>query len=202
MKTVFGTNGGIYAIRKSLYQYLPENTMVSDDFLIPIQVIKQGFDVIFEKKAIGRETITRTIRDEFARRIRISVGYFNDLKEIRSLLVPRLTFVSFGLWSHKILRWFAPFLLILLFVSNLLIIDSIFFNIVLIIQIVFYSISFIGFVLGRIQKVKNIALVSYCYYFASQNLALLIGFLKSLLKSQKPIWEKVERDILENNLMI
>ena len=66
----------------------------------------------------------------------------------------------------------------------------------------FYSISFIGFVLGRIQKVKNITLVSYCYYFASQNLALLIGFMKSLLNPQKPIWEKVERDISEKNLMI
>ena len=193
IKTVLGANGGIYAIRKLLFQKLPVSIMVNDDFLVPLRIVKQGYDVIYEAEAIGRETTSLSIKGEFTRRVRIGAANFNVLKEIAPLLAPRRGFVAFALWSHKILRWFAPFLLIFLFISNIFLIGSWFFNTLFIAQLVFYLVSLSGSAISNSKRGRKVTFLSYCYYFASMNLALLVGFMKFLFKTQKPTWAKVER---------
>jgi len=193
IQTVLGANGGIYAIRKSLFEKLPISMMVNDDFLVPLRIVKQGYDVIYEARAIGRETTSPNIKGEFLRRVRIGAANFNVLKEIAPLLAPRSGFVAFALWSHKILRWFAPFLLIFLFIANIFLIGTWVFNILFWAQIGFYLTSLFGFSISHFTGGRNVSFLSYCYYFASMNLALLVGFMKFLFKTQKPMWAKVER---------
>src|ERR1051326_3662301 len=41
-RTILGATGGIYAIRKSLYRPLPTTKAITDDFLIPLNVLSQG----------------------------------------------------------------------------------------------------------------------------------------------------------------
>jgi len=192
IKTVFGANGAIYAIKRNLFQKLPESIITMDDFLIPLKIIGKKFDVVYEGKAIGREPTASNLKGEFLRKIRISAGNFNSFKEIWPLLSPKKGFVAFGLWSHKIIRWFVPFLLIFIFITNLLLLGTSLYNIFFMLQLTFYLASFYGFIVSAVFKTR-VKIFSYCYYFISMNIALLIGFFKFLFKTQKPTWAKLDR---------
>ena len=103
IKTVLGANGAIYAIRKSLFQPLPQNMVITDDFLIPLHAVEMGYDFVYENTAVGREQTSPSVKDEFRRKVRIGAANFNALIQIAPLLNPRRGFVAFGLWSHKII---------------------------------------------------------------------------------------------------
>ena len=191
IKTVFGANGAIYAIRKNLYSKLPENKMINDDFYIPLKVVEKRYDVIYEEKAKGREPTSFDSKGEFSRKVRIGAGNFNILREIRSLLNPLRGFVAFGLWSHKIIRWFVPFLLISLFTSHLLISRIPFYFYLLIFHLLFYMTVFIGWLSSKRSKKSNV--FTYMYYFVLINFALLVGFFKSIFGIQESSWTHVDR---------
>ena len=115
-----------------------------DDFLIPLKVVELGYDVIYEGKAIGREFTSLNMQGEFLRKVRIGTANFNALKEIMPLLNPFKGYIAFGLWSHKIARWFVPFFLIILLISNIFIAGTYFYSVFLVIQILFYFWLYVG----------------------------------------------------------
>lgn len=192
IKTVFGANGAIYAIRKHLFEKLSESIIGDEDLLIPLRVVEKKLDVIFEGNAIGREPTSSSLKGEFLRKIRISTCNFNSLKEIWHLLAPKNGFIAFGLWSHKIIRWFAPFLLIFVLLTNIILIGTHLYDILFILQIAFYAASFYGFIVNAIFN-KRVKLFSYTYYFISMNVALLLGFFKFLFRTQRATWAKAGR---------
>ncbi len=191
--SLLGANGAIYAIRKSLFEPLPPDTIV-EDFIIPMKILEKGYRVVYEPQAFATEEATKHIIQEKTRRIRIGAGDFQALIMLRRLLHPRFGFVSFAFWSHKVLRWFMPFFLFLAFVSNMVLVKfypNTFYKALFITQCFFYFSAFIGYILswGNIPiKVFNL-----CYYFVSMNLALFLGFLRFLTKSQSVTWERTER---------
>ena len=192
IKTVFGATGGIYAIRKSLFQKLPSaKTNISDDFLIPLQAVKLGYDVIYEDKAVATEFASVRMRDEFSRKVRIGSANFYALTQIASLLHPFKGYVSFGLWSHKIIRWLVPFFLVTTLVSNIFIAKTPFYFVFLTLQFVFYFMVFLGWIM--MQKGIQSNLLSYIYYFAVVNFALMVGFFKLVMGRQKPSWTRLHR---------
>jgi poly-beta-1,6-N-acetyl-D-glucosamine synthase len=190
-QTVLGANGAIYALRRALYRALPENKVIMDDFIAPLKVVEQKYHVIYEPEALGIETTSQHIEGEFRRKIRIGAANFNALNEISALLNPLRGFVAFGLWSHKIFRWFVPFLLVICFVSNVFLLDNSYYHIVFVLQCFFYGCAFVAFLLNL--KGYTIRIFTYPLYFCAVNLALAIGFYKFLTKSQKPAWQRVER---------
>ena len=191
IKSVLGANGAIYALRKKLYHNLPEDKVVMDDFLIPLYAVMDGYDVLYDEEACATETTSPHLKGEFERKTRIGAANFNSLPEIKSLLNPKKGFVAFALWSHKMIRWFAPFLLLAIFVSNIFLINQLFFSTILILQILFYAGASIGHLF--IKKYPNLKILTYPLYFCAVNLALGIGFVKFITKSQKPAWSRIER---------
>lgn len=191
VKTVLGANGAIYALRKDLFHPLPENKVIVDDFLIPLRAVIDGYDIVYDEEAIATETVSPHLKAEFSRKTRIGAGNFNTLSEIKSLLNPSRGFVAFALWSHKIFRWFAPFFLAGAFISNLFLLDSLFYVYTFTLQIFFYLSALFGLYLDK--KGKAIKIFTYPLYFSAINLAMAIGFFKFLTGSQKPAWSRVER---------
>lgn len=191
IKTVFGANGAIYAIRRNLFRALPAHKVVADDFLIPLQVVRAGYDVVYEKDAIATEAAAENLDAEFRRKVRIGAGNFQGIREILPLLNPLRGFVAFGLWSHKIIRWFVPFFLLAIFASNLALLGTPFYNICFGLQSVFYGIAFVSWQLDRLGV--QLPLLIYPYYFVTVNFALLLGFFKFLTGSQKPAWARTAR---------
>ncbi len=191
VKTVLGANGAIYAIRKELYENLPEDKVIMDDFLIPLKVVEKGYRVLYDAEAVGREFTSLCVWDEFKRKIRIGAANFNALIEIKKLLNPKHGFIAFGLWSHKIIRWFIPFFAIMVFLTNIFLLGELLYNVTFLIQIGFLCMVLLGAILNNMGIYKNIFAITFYFFLA--NLALLIGFYRFIVKSQKPAWNPVNR---------
>jgi len=189
-QTLLGATGGVYAIRKELFKPLPTNRAIVDDFLIPMEVVKKGFRIVYEPEAIAYENSAGTVRGEFKRKVRIGASNFSSISEYANLLHPCHGFVAFALWSHKIIRWLVPFFLIFILLSSLsLVSHSEFFHIIFNVEIIFLLFALLGFV-AELLKIK-IGIMSLPYYFIAMNAALFIGFIKYVFGKQRSTWEIV-----------
>ena len=109
---LIGANGGIFAIRKNLFKEIPLRNPVTDDLFISLAVLQQGFQFVYEFNSIAYEDVAPKIVDEFKRKIRFSATNFYTLLYFKDLLLSKNILLSYSLWSHKIIRWFTPILLI------------------------------------------------------------------------------------------
>lgn len=185
--TTFGATGAIYSIRKSLFKPLPTQKAIMDDFLIPMRVVELGFRIIYDKSVFAWEEATDSAMKEFQRKIRIGAANFNCLPDIIHLLNPKYGFIAFGLFSHKIIRWFVPFFLIILFISSFILSTTLqFYYYTFLIELVFLLFAFIGLLLDKIKL--PFKLFTMPYYFLLANLGLFLGFFRFLFGTQKAAW--------------
>ncbi|HJV66213.1 MAG TPA: glycosyltransferase family 2 protein [Geomonas sp.] len=111
--SVVGGDGAIYAIRRPLYEPLLETDI--NDFVNPLQIVVKGYRGVFEPGAVCFEKPAGSFEKEYARKIRIVNRSFNGVLRVRQALNPlRVGFFSWQLLSHKLLRWFSPYLAALL----------------------------------------------------------------------------------------
>ena len=121
---LLGANGAIYSIRKTLYQPVPSDTII-DDFVIPLLMeLKWGCKIIYDPTAVAREETPPEMAAEFRRRTRIGAGDYQSIGMLWRLLDPRRGWVAFAFLSHKFLRWFCPFFMIGMIISNMLLLGQ------------------------------------------------------------------------------
>lgn len=189
---LIGANGGIYSIRKKCFHKIPSEYPVMDDFYISLKVLEKGKAFLYLDDAIAEEYVAPSIKSEFYRKIRNNSIMMSTIRAIKSILNPKYGLISYSLWSHKIIRWFSPVLLLVLLISNSLLFSyNNFFNIFLYIQVFFYSLGIIGYIFDKLNiyfKPINI-----CYYFIMTNIAMLIGIIKFLQKKQTSFWQSTAR---------
>lgn len=188
--SLLGANGGIYAIKKELFEPLPCNTII-DDFVIPMRILDKRYKVLYEPEAIAYEETAKGVIQEMARRIRIGAGDFQSLIFTWKLLNPLRGFSAYSFWSHKVIRWFAPFLLVGALFFNAFLVGEPFYLVLFLGQMAFYLTALIG----RLLSVTDIhiKIFGFSYYFVSMNIALLLGFFRFLTGTQSVMWERTER---------
>lgn len=174
-----GATGALYAIRKTLFQPIATDTLL-DDLLIPMQVVRQGFRVVFEPAAIAQEVASITARTEFRRKVRTIAGNFQLFSRAGWLLRPSDNRIWLQTLSHKVGRLTAPVWLLLLMVSNLVLLTHPFFWFTLCVQLVFYSAAISGAVTERLGKTARVLTVPYT--FCLLNWATVIGFGRFILR--------------------
>jgi cellulose synthase/poly-beta-1,6-N-acetylglucosamine synthase-like glycosyltransferase len=187
---VVGANGGLYAIRRRLFTQLPPSTIV-DDFVIPLRILEQGYKVVYEAGAVAHEETTEDYGKEFGRRARIAAGNFQSLRMVPGLLLPTAGFPAFAFWSHKLLRWCAPALMVVALLANLFLLDSVFYRLTLFTQVMFYALAYLGKA-GVLQGTGR-RIASVAYYFVTMNLAIVVGFWRFLRNAQKAAWDRTAR---------
>ena len=189
--TMIGAFGGCYSIRAEYYAPVPRNFFM-DDFYITLNVIEKKGLSIFEPKAACFEDVSNKIAEEFRRKMRISIGNFQNLGRYARLLYPPFSGVSFCFMSHKVLRWFGPFFLILALLSNVFLYGhGWFFNATLLIQLVLIALPILDLILRKLKV--HINLLRYITHFYLMNLALLVGFIKFLRGVETNIWQPTQR---------
>ena len=187
---VSGANGAIYSIRRGLFEPLPNGT-VNDDFMISMRIVEKKFKCIYEEYAIAYEETAPTMESEFNRHVRDGAGHYISVLHLIGLLNPLLGVRSFIYWSHRIVRWGLPFILVGLFCINVLLLGRSLYQVVFIIQCIFYVLAIAGLLAIRH---KHLPFIIYApFYFCNLNAALLIGFLKVVSGQQKMTWERTER---------
>ncbi len=189
---VIGANGGIYAVRKELFERIPVDKIAMDDFFVTTCVLKAGKTAIYEPQAIGSEETSLEPYGEFYRKVRISQANFNLLPRYLTLLNPFRGLVAYGFFSHKFLRWLAPVLMIISLVSNaILLVDGPFFYTTFALQVILYFCAGLGYAgNGKTRKSK---LLLVPFYFVSMNLALLIGMWRAMTLQNGGMWKRIER---------
>lgn len=111
LDSCLGANGAIYAVRSDLFPVdLPDNTIV-DDLVIGMAVREQGFRMVYQPAAVAFETLPPTDA-EWRRRVRIGAGDFQAMSICRRCLLPRYGWFAWCFWSHKVLRWMTPHLIV------------------------------------------------------------------------------------------
>ncbi len=187
--SVMGVDGGMYVLRKELFQSLPLDTIL-DDFVTTMRVIRQGKRVVYEPKAVARENGTPLARQEFRRRMRVSAGAMQALK--RGDFPPVTRIIEFWQFlSHKLLRWLGPvWLMLLLGCSVWLSNASRIFLAITAAQLVFYSVALAATFSLSLRRTR---LGGVVFYFAMSHVAMAIGLVKGLLNRQPATWQRTER---------
>ena len=189
---MIGAFGGCFAIRRQEYQPAPKNHIV-DDFYISMSIFKRNKKAINELSAIYYEDITDKIKEEFRRKVRISIGNFQNLQSLRSLLWPLTTGLAFSFISHKILRWLAPVFIITALLVNLFLLSvHDIYKLTLAGQLILLMVPFVDDLLKKINL--HIGLFRFVSHFYVMNLALLIGFVNYIIGVKTNIWKPTERN--------
>jgi cellulose synthase/poly-beta-1,6-N-acetylglucosamine synthase-like glycosyltransferase len=116
LDSCLGANGAIYALRtECFWSAVPVNTIV-DDFVLGMKVREAGLRMHYEPAAIAEEDVP-AVKDEWRRRVRIGSGDYQAAWLCRACLHPRFGSFAWCFWSHKILRWFSPHLILILIVT-------------------------------------------------------------------------------------
>jgi cellulose synthase/poly-beta-1,6-N-acetylglucosamine synthase-like glycosyltransferase len=183
-----GANGAIYAIRKSCWPGIPDNTFV-DDFVIGMRVREQGVRVVYDREAVATEELPQSVSHEMTRRIRIGAGDFQALFLCWRSLLPWRGFYSLAFWSHKVLRWLSPFFMMAALISNIALLSRPFFAVLLALQLAFYALA----IVGGLWRGRKIVWFSAPHYFVTINLALLLGFFRFITGAQQAAWKRTAR---------
>lgn len=190
--SMIGAFGGCYSIRRDYFIPVPRNYLM-DDFYISMNVLSNNKKAINELEANCYEDVSVKPSEEFKRKVRISAGNFQNLSVYKGLLWPPFTGKAFAFLSHKVLRWFTPFFIIIALISNLLLMNYyIFYQITLYVLIAVLCIVILDIVLKIINI--NWKLFRFISHFFFMNLALLVGFLKFSLGVKTNIWKPTERN--------
>jgi cellulose synthase/poly-beta-1,6-N-acetylglucosamine synthase-like glycosyltransferase len=116
--STLGATGAIYALRRSLWQPLPEGTLL-DDVLAPMRAVLAGRRVIFEPLARAFDATPADSVGEARRKVRTLAGNFQILWLEPRLLVPFVNPVWLQYVSHKIGRLVVPYALLGLLTASL-----------------------------------------------------------------------------------
>jgi cellulose synthase/poly-beta-1,6-N-acetylglucosamine synthase-like glycosyltransferase len=187
IQTITGCCGCIYSVRRESYSPLAPD--VISDLVQPLHVIRKGYRVLFEDRALAFEETTQSTSQEFSMRVRVVTRGIRGLLSVRNLLQPwKYPWVSLQLWSHKVLRWFVPFILVTLLASNLALWNRPGFRLFLLMQGLFYSVA--GFsILVPIQRRWRV--LGIPLYFCVLNAAAFVSVIEVLRGKKYTTWRTV-----------
>jgi len=181
--SVVGVNGGIDAVRRSLYQSMRADHQ--PDFVLPLRVILAGFRVVYWPEAAARETALGRQEDEFHMRVRVSLRALHTLWEMRRLLAPRFGLYAFQLLVHKVLRYLVFVAMAGTFAASALLAGTSFYLALFGLQALFYGLALLGALSGGRIRAR---VVFVPFYFCLVNLAAAAAMLRFLRGERQVLW--------------
>jgi cellulose synthase/poly-beta-1,6-N-acetylglucosamine synthase-like glycosyltransferase len=184
-----GAHGSLYAIRRALYPF-PSAATINDDFTIPMRILERGHRVAYQPAAVAYEEAHEM--EGFSRRVRITAGNIEQLREIKSLIWPPRLFVLFCLLSHKTGRLLVPVFMLIALAANIVLGRQFPYNWLLLAQALFYGLALLGAVISLKPKVLRLP-----YYFCMINSALF-AWVYQAVRHGRAIPSRVQLDQLGN----
>jgi len=179
-------SGAIYALRRECFVPLPATTLV-EDLVVPMNVRKLGFRVLYDPEARATDFAPATVAGEFSRRVRIATGSFRALGQL--LRGPLDPVTAFAFVSHKLLRWVLPFLLIGMLLSSAALWPHPVYRALFLAQATFYGWGIVGWLFRR--QIQGVRYALVAYYLLAMHLAFLVGFMRFLSRRNDVGWRRV-----------
>ncbi len=189
--SMMGPFGGCYAVRKNLFERIPKTFLV-DDFYINMLVLDKKYKAINDLDAIVYEDVSNDLFIEFKRKIRIATGNFQNLFHFIHLLWPPYKGIAISFFSHKVLRWFGPFFMVLFFSANLFLFNFQAYRYIFYFQCFIAFLPLFDFFMRKIGI--HILFLRFITHFLSMNLAMLIGFYRFIIGVQSNVWQPTKRN--------
>jgi len=201
--------GEVLAIRRKAYISPPDH-IINDDFFMAMQIIRQGYRIIYNPKAKSFERVSVSAPSEITRRRRIIAGRYQALFMAPKLLPLQRPLTVWQIISHKFLRPLVPFSMIGAAFTNLIVLlkpsatnkskNKLFilappYNFIIFgLQLSFYTLAWLGKRLeGQSQSSKLDRLLYLPTFLVNSNLAALQGLIHFLNDKQSHLWERVPR---------
>jgi cellulose synthase/poly-beta-1,6-N-acetylglucosamine synthase-like glycosyltransferase len=185
--SLFGASGCIYAVRKSLYQPLPEDQV--SDLVLPLVLLRQGYRTVYAPEAVATLERAVSAEKEFHRRSRIVLQCLRAMGYMRSLFVPQpgRIFIAAIAW-YRLLRWLLPIFLLGLLISNIILVGAG--------QTIYWwplALQLVGYGLGILAKIipglaKSFPLAGLLFIFLWVNLAALTALVRLLAGEKGITW--------------
>jgi poly-beta-1,6-N-acetyl-D-glucosamine synthase len=121
--STLGATGAIYAIRRTLFEPLPPDTIL-DDVLTPMRVVLAGYRVVFNERAKAFDRAAVDADAEARRKVRTLAGNFQILALEPRLLLPWTNRVWLQYASHKLGRLAVPYAILAAFASSVVLATS------------------------------------------------------------------------------
>ncbi len=182
-----GVDGALYAFRPELFRRYPYDTLI-EDFVIGVEIVRQGKRVVFEPRAMAWETGPTSIAEEFRRKVRIAAGAAQAL--VRGNGFPRGA--PWRFWfvfvSHKLLRWLSP----IIGMAALLIALASW-------RRPFSQLVLAGFLalaaaaVLRLVTKRQHPLLDGPFYFLMGQVSMTLGLAKGITGTQSVLWAKADR---------
>jgi len=190
---MIGAFGGCYSIRKSIYRPVPP-LFFMDDFYITMSAIRLGYQSIMQTEATCIEDVSNITKEEYRRKVRISIGNWQNFKEFKGMLSPIWSAVGFSFLSHKVLRWFGPFFLLIMLASSIALVSAG-------VPVFLYgTLGLLGLFMSPLvdalfkQAGIHLSVLRFFSHFTMMNLALLHGFAKYVRGVDSNIWQPTQRN--------
>jgi cellulose synthase/poly-beta-1,6-N-acetylglucosamine synthase-like glycosyltransferase len=185
--STIGATGAIYAIRRALFEPIPDDTLL-DDVLIPLRIVRRGYRIVFEPEARAHDCASSTARQEFVRKTRTIAGMFQLIAREGWLSNPFRNRLWFETVSHKMLRLVLPMLHASLLAANIMLADSGFYGLMLALQTGFYTAAIVGSTQrSRRRSIVFTAPCAMCLLLW----ATVVGFFRFITHRQQVTWERV-----------
>ncbi len=191
LNALLGANGAIYALRRSQFVPMPNDTLV-DDLVLPLLIrLNSGCDIVYDEAVVAFEETPADLASEFMRRRRIGTGGFRSLRVLWPLLSPTRGWIAFTFMSHKVLRWLCPLLLVGALALNVPLAPHALYGWALSLQALFY----VGAAAGLIVPGSGGAarLLRLLTMFTSMHGALLAGCWQWVAGVGGGTWERTAR---------
>jgi cellulose synthase/poly-beta-1,6-N-acetylglucosamine synthase-like glycosyltransferase len=186
--SIMGADGSCYAIRREAFTPFPEEQLVTDDLFETLMVIERGYVTYFADDAVCTPGFPENRWQEYRRKVRVAASNIATLRYLRRFCTRIWTAPALLFWSHKLLRWFGPFLLLAALCTAIVLSST----------HVLYRIGAVvlgaTMVLPLIPRVHRIPLVRYVAHFVASNYAVLVGIVLFVLgRYSSPVWRPTER---------
>ena len=193
--SAIGAAGELCAIRRSLYEPMPENALL-DDFVMSLRMVDKGYKIAYTSDAYAMEYGSADLAEESKRKRRIAAGGLQSIWWLRNMMNPfHQPLVAFQFVSHRVLRWsVTPIALLLLIPLNVALVflkAGAVYNWIWCLQILFYIAAFLGYYLEKRGKKNKLLYVPYYFLFMNLNVFRGMAYLRKHKSSGA--WEKAKR---------
>ncbi|MGB8013303.1 MAG: glycosyltransferase family 2 protein [Terriglobales bacterium] len=182
--SVAGATGAIYCARRCLLEAspLPEGTIL-DDVLLPMQIVRQGYRVIFDSRARAWDSPDLGEGREFSRKVRTLSGVY-QLLQLAPWLLSSQNGIRFEFVSHKLSRLAVPVALLALLIASLFLPQPLY-RAALVAQLAFYTLSLAGLAGVKIGPLSRLA--DPARTFVVLNSAAMVAFI-NFVSGRKAVW--------------
>ncbi len=190
LHSIAGASGCLYAQRRNLCREFPAG--MAPDFLSVLNTVYAGQRALCEPAASGSMSATTRNSEEFKRKTRTFLRGITALFANARLLNPvRFPAFNFVLWSHKLLRWFAPLPLIAALVCAWLLRADPWYATLFAVQAAGYAVALLGILFP--DSVGRFSLVRIAAFLVLVNVAAVAAVALWIAGVRQEVWQPTRR---------